>query len=242
MANHEPFNDHLMRNWQLSGPERGVGSKARVTISALGPHRPRRHRGHRRRARRRASSSATSPRRRAARARAPTRSSRFPPAAPASPSSTPGSSRPGRPPHRAAGPRLHPPQQRHRHAPPRRTARGAQLIAVDLAEEHVAGSDQVDTVSGQDGGDPRHPVRFPAPPLAWSAPTSVELDGVLVVWRVAAVKQSPTTTGPSHTSPCTVARGLQRPRPSWPKATLAATPAHHVALALGWCTTGRMCA
>ena len=36
MANHEPFNDHLMRNWQLSGPERGVGSKARVEVTAMG--------------------------------------------------------------------------------------------------------------------------------------------------------------------------------------------------------------
>ena len=36
MANHEPFNDHLMRNWQLSGPERGVGSKARVETRAMG--------------------------------------------------------------------------------------------------------------------------------------------------------------------------------------------------------------
>jgi hypothetical protein len=36
MANHEPFNDHLMRDWELSGPERGVGSKARVRTRALG--------------------------------------------------------------------------------------------------------------------------------------------------------------------------------------------------------------
>lgn len=36
MANHEPFNDHLMRDWQLSGPKRGVGSKARVKTRALG--------------------------------------------------------------------------------------------------------------------------------------------------------------------------------------------------------------
>ena len=36
MSNHEPFNDHLMRDWVLSGPPRGVGSRARVTTRALG--------------------------------------------------------------------------------------------------------------------------------------------------------------------------------------------------------------
>lgn len=36
MAHHERFTDHLMRDWQLSGPERGVGSRARVTTKALG--------------------------------------------------------------------------------------------------------------------------------------------------------------------------------------------------------------
>ena len=30
------FTDHLMRDWQLSGPERGVGAKARVHTRALG--------------------------------------------------------------------------------------------------------------------------------------------------------------------------------------------------------------
>ncbi|MGN6168660.1 MAG: SRPBCC family protein [Solirubrobacteraceae bacterium] len=30
MANHEPFTNHMMRDWEYSGPERGVGSKARV--------------------------------------------------------------------------------------------------------------------------------------------------------------------------------------------------------------------
>jgi uncharacterized protein YndB with AHSA1/START domain len=36
MANHEPFNDHLMRDWELSGPASGVGSRARVRTRALG--------------------------------------------------------------------------------------------------------------------------------------------------------------------------------------------------------------
>jgi hypothetical protein len=36
MANHEGFNDHLMTDWELSGPARGVGSKARVRTRALG--------------------------------------------------------------------------------------------------------------------------------------------------------------------------------------------------------------
>ena len=36
MANHEPFTNHLMRDWELSGPERGVGSRARVHVKALG--------------------------------------------------------------------------------------------------------------------------------------------------------------------------------------------------------------
>jgi hypothetical protein len=36
MANHEPFNDHLMADWELSGPPRGVGSRARVRTTALG--------------------------------------------------------------------------------------------------------------------------------------------------------------------------------------------------------------
>jgi uncharacterized protein YndB with AHSA1/START domain len=36
MANHEPFTDHLLRDWELSGPDRGVGSRARVHVRALG--------------------------------------------------------------------------------------------------------------------------------------------------------------------------------------------------------------
>jgi hypothetical protein len=31
MANHEPFTDHMLTNWRLSGPARGIGSKANVT-------------------------------------------------------------------------------------------------------------------------------------------------------------------------------------------------------------------
>jgi carbon monoxide dehydrogenase subunit G len=30
MANHEPFTNHLLHDWEYSGPERGIGSKARV--------------------------------------------------------------------------------------------------------------------------------------------------------------------------------------------------------------------
>lgn len=36
MANHEAFTDHLLRDWQLSGPPRGVGSKARVHTRVMG--------------------------------------------------------------------------------------------------------------------------------------------------------------------------------------------------------------
>lgn len=36
MANHEAFNDHLMRNWSLSGPANGVGSCAQVHTRAMG--------------------------------------------------------------------------------------------------------------------------------------------------------------------------------------------------------------
>jgi carbon monoxide dehydrogenase subunit G len=36
MANHEPFTNHILRDWEYSGPDRGVGSKARVKVSAAG--------------------------------------------------------------------------------------------------------------------------------------------------------------------------------------------------------------
>jgi Polyketide cyclase / dehydrase and lipid transport len=36
MANHEPFTNHMLRDWEYSGPPRGVGSKARVRAAAAG--------------------------------------------------------------------------------------------------------------------------------------------------------------------------------------------------------------
>ena len=36
LANHESFMDHFMVDWELSGPERGVGSKANVRVKATG--------------------------------------------------------------------------------------------------------------------------------------------------------------------------------------------------------------
>ena len=36
MANHEPFTNHMLQDWEYSGTERGVGSKARVTVKAAG--------------------------------------------------------------------------------------------------------------------------------------------------------------------------------------------------------------
>ncbi|HEY2141767.1 MAG TPA: SRPBCC family protein, partial [Solirubrobacteraceae bacterium] len=35
LANHERFTDHMMRDWQVEGPERGVGAKAKLN-SVLG--------------------------------------------------------------------------------------------------------------------------------------------------------------------------------------------------------------
>lgn len=34
MANHVSFTDHMMRDWEFSGPDRGVGSMARVKVDA----------------------------------------------------------------------------------------------------------------------------------------------------------------------------------------------------------------
>jgi carbon monoxide dehydrogenase subunit G len=36
MANHEQFTNHMLRDWEYSGPERGVGAQARVRVSAAG--------------------------------------------------------------------------------------------------------------------------------------------------------------------------------------------------------------
>jgi hypothetical protein len=40
MANHEPFTNHMLTDWEYSGPPRGIGSKARVKSSfgALSDH------------------------------------------------------------------------------------------------------------------------------------------------------------------------------------------------------------
>src|SRR5690348_10885213 len=36
MANHEPFTNHILREWKYSGPDRGVGAKAEVKAFAAG--------------------------------------------------------------------------------------------------------------------------------------------------------------------------------------------------------------
>ena len=36
MANHEPFTNHMLKQWEYSGPARGVGSKAQVEVTAGG--------------------------------------------------------------------------------------------------------------------------------------------------------------------------------------------------------------
>ena len=36
LANHESFNDHLMTDWELSGPRAGVGAKAKAKVRAPG--------------------------------------------------------------------------------------------------------------------------------------------------------------------------------------------------------------
>jgi hypothetical protein len=36
MANHEAFTNHILLDWEYSGPERGVGSRARVKTKLAG--------------------------------------------------------------------------------------------------------------------------------------------------------------------------------------------------------------
>jgi hypothetical protein len=36
MANHEPFTNHILKDWEYSGADRGIGSRARVHVSAGG--------------------------------------------------------------------------------------------------------------------------------------------------------------------------------------------------------------
>jgi carbon monoxide dehydrogenase subunit G len=36
IANHEPFTNHILKAWKYSGPDRGVGSRAQVQVTAGG--------------------------------------------------------------------------------------------------------------------------------------------------------------------------------------------------------------
>ena len=36
MANHEPFTNHMLQEWEYSGPDRGIGSKAKIKVRAAG--------------------------------------------------------------------------------------------------------------------------------------------------------------------------------------------------------------
>jgi hypothetical protein len=36
MSNHEPFTNHMLQDWEYSGPDRGIGSKARVKVRVGG--------------------------------------------------------------------------------------------------------------------------------------------------------------------------------------------------------------
>lgn len=40
MSNHEPFTNHMLHDWRYSGPDRGIGSKAQVTVKAGGRSEP----------------------------------------------------------------------------------------------------------------------------------------------------------------------------------------------------------
>lgn len=37
LANHERFTDHFLIDWQVSGPSRGVGARARMRVKSPGP-------------------------------------------------------------------------------------------------------------------------------------------------------------------------------------------------------------
>jgi Polyketide cyclase / dehydrase and lipid transport len=37
LANHEAFTDHFLVDWETSGPERGVGARARMRVKKPGP-------------------------------------------------------------------------------------------------------------------------------------------------------------------------------------------------------------
>lgn len=36
MSNHEPFTNHMLHDWEYAGPDRGIGSKAKVQVKAGG--------------------------------------------------------------------------------------------------------------------------------------------------------------------------------------------------------------
>src|SRR5947199_5174517 len=36
LANHEPFTNHVLKDWEYLGPERGIGAKARVRATLGG--------------------------------------------------------------------------------------------------------------------------------------------------------------------------------------------------------------
>src|SRR5437764_10896625 len=40
VSNHEPFTNHMRQDWRYSGPERGIGSTATVTVNAGGRSEP----------------------------------------------------------------------------------------------------------------------------------------------------------------------------------------------------------
>jgi hypothetical protein len=40
MANHEPFTNHMLQDWEYSGPDRGIGARANVTAKLGGRSEP----------------------------------------------------------------------------------------------------------------------------------------------------------------------------------------------------------